>query len=69
VTYHGHPLYYFAEDTKAGDTHGQNVNAFGAEWYVLGSDGSAITTPQSGGGATSPSTGSSGGSGGYGSGY
>jgi predicted lipoprotein with Yx(FWY)xxD motif len=33
VTYKGRPLYYFSGDTKAGDTKGQGVNAFGARWY------------------------------------
>ena len=31
VTYDGHPLYYFAKDTKSGDTMGQNV---GNVWMV-----------------------------------
>jgi predicted lipoprotein with Yx(FWY)xxD motif len=37
VTYHGWPLYYYAPDKKPGDVTGQNVDSFGAEWYVLGS--------------------------------
>lgn len=32
VTYNGWPLYYYAADTKAGDTTGQGV---GSVWYVL----------------------------------
>ena len=43
VTYHGHPLYYFARDSKPGDTNGQNVDAFGAEWYVLSPTGTEVT--------------------------
>jgi predicted lipoprotein with Yx(FWY)xxD motif len=35
VTYNGHPLYLFEADQKPGDATGQNVDAFGAEWYVL----------------------------------
>ena len=31
VTYNGAPLYYFAGDTKAGDTNGQGLNA---KWFV-----------------------------------
>jgi predicted lipoprotein with Yx(FWY)xxD motif len=42
VTYNGHPLYYYAADQKAGDTAGQGLNQFGAEWYVLGSSGRKI---------------------------
>jgi predicted lipoprotein with Yx(FWY)xxD motif len=43
VTYNGHPLYYFASDTKPGDTTGQAINQFGAPWYVLTRDGREIT--------------------------
>jgi predicted lipoprotein with Yx(FWY)xxD motif len=42
VTYNGHPLYYFAGDNKPGDTNGQALNAFGAEWYLIGADGNKI---------------------------
>jgi predicted lipoprotein with Yx(FWY)xxD motif len=42
VTYHGHPLYYFAGDAKPGDTNGQGVKAFGAEWYVLSAAGNKL---------------------------
>jgi predicted lipoprotein with Yx(FWY)xxD motif len=37
VTYDGWPLYYYAGDKAPGDMNGQNVDAFGAEWYVIGS--------------------------------
>ncbi|MFF2361242.1 hypothetical protein ACFVU0_00755 [Streptomyces sp. NPDC058122] len=48
VTYKGHPLYTFIDDTKAGQTNGQGLDAFGAKWYVLGTDGKEITkTPPS----------------------
>ncbi|NUR58796.1 MAG: hypothetical protein HOV87_08985 [Catenulispora sp.] len=42
VTYNGHPLYYFAGDTKPGDTNGEGSKAFGAGWYLLNSDGTKI---------------------------
>jgi predicted lipoprotein with Yx(FWY)xxD motif len=42
VTYDGHPLYYYAADRKAGDTAGQGLDQFGAEWYVLGASGRKI---------------------------
>jgi len=50
VTYAGHPLYYYAGDSGAGQTNGQALNAFGAPWYVVGTSGVAITTQTSGGG-------------------
>jgi predicted lipoprotein with Yx(FWY)xxD motif len=35
VTYKGHPLYHFSGDRKAGQTHGEGLTAFGAEWDVV----------------------------------
>jgi predicted lipoprotein with Yx(FWY)xxD motif len=42
VTYKGHPLYYFVEDSGAGMTKGQGSDGFGAKWWLVGSSGSAI---------------------------
>jgi predicted lipoprotein with Yx(FWY)xxD motif len=42
VTYHGHPLYTYVADTKAGDINGQGLNQFGAKWYVLSPTGDKI---------------------------
>jgi predicted lipoprotein with Yx(FWY)xxD motif len=42
VTYAGHPLYRFALDTRVGQTKGQGLEKFGAEWYVLGPNGKKI---------------------------
>ena len=39
VTYAGHPLYTFVEDKKPGEANGNDVDAFGAEWYALQSSG------------------------------
>jgi predicted lipoprotein with Yx(FWY)xxD motif len=39
VTYAGHPLYFFVGDKQAGDTNGQDLDAFGAEWYALQTSG------------------------------
>ncbi len=39
VSYAGHPLYYFASDTKPGDVTGQGINGFGAPWYVVSPSG------------------------------
>ena len=42
VTYNHHPLYTFAKDTKRGQTNGEGVDAFGAEWYVVSPAGAKI---------------------------
>jgi predicted lipoprotein with Yx(FWY)xxD motif len=42
VTYAGHPLYRFALDTKAGQTKGEGLKKFGAEWYVVAPSGKKI---------------------------
>jgi predicted lipoprotein with Yx(FWY)xxD motif len=39
VTYAGHPLYTFVEDSKPGEAKGNDVSAFGAQWYALKSSG------------------------------
>lgn len=56
VTYHGHPLYYFAGDGAAGQTTGQGNTGFGASWWLVTPSGSAITTAASGGGAAPSSS-------------
>src|SRR5256885_2223137 len=50
VTYHGHPLYFFAKDTKAGQTNGEGVAAFGAKWFALSPAGVKIPPPAAAGG-------------------
>jgi predicted lipoprotein with Yx(FWY)xxD motif len=60
VTYNGHPLYFYAPDQSAGQTTGQGVNSFGAEWYVLGTNGNKLES----GSAPAPSGGGGGGGGG-----
>ena len=43
VSYGGHPLYrFFMDMNKPGLTKGQGLNAFGAEWYVVGANGKKI---------------------------
>jgi predicted lipoprotein with Yx(FWY)xxD motif len=42
VTYNHHPLYTFIKDTKKGQTNGEEVDAFGAEWYALSPAGSKV---------------------------
>jgi predicted lipoprotein with Yx(FWY)xxD motif len=39
VTYAGHPLYTFVEDTKPGEAKGNDTSAFGAQWYALKANG------------------------------
>jgi predicted lipoprotein with Yx(FWY)xxD motif len=34
VAYNGWPLYYFKGDAKAGDSKGQNIDAFGGVWVI-----------------------------------
>jgi predicted lipoprotein with Yx(FWY)xxD motif len=48
LTYDGHPLYTFSGDSKAGDLTGQDSDAFGAHWYAVSPQGSAITKAASG---------------------
>jgi Secreted repeat of unknown function len=46
----------FAKDTKAGQTNGEGVNAFGGVWNVVSPAGAKITKPSSssGGGGYGP---------------
>lgn len=44
LTYGGWPLYYYAKDTAKHEVAGQDVNAFGAEWYLVAPNGNKITT-------------------------
>lgn len=43
VTYGRHPLYTFVADAgKPGSVKGEGVDAFGAEWYVVGANGRKV---------------------------
>lgn len=42
VTYAGWPLYTYAADGKPGDTNGQDVSSFGAQWYALQPSGEEV---------------------------
>lgn len=44
VTYHGHPLYFYARDGDRSDAYGQGLKSFGAAWYVLAPSGKKIDT-------------------------
>jgi predicted lipoprotein with Yx(FWY)xxD motif len=42
VTYDHHPVYTFVKDVRKGQTNGEAVNAFGAEWYALSAAGAKV---------------------------
>lgn len=42
VTYAGWPLYYYKPDQGAGQTKGQDIEGFGAEWYLLTPNGEKV---------------------------
>lgn len=42
MTYHGCPLYYFVKGKATGDTKGQDVEGFGAEWYLVTPGGKKV---------------------------
>ena len=42
VTYAGHPLYYFVQDAKAGQTKGEGLTGFGGRWDPLSAAGRAV---------------------------
>ena len=56
VTYNHHPLYTFAKETKKGQTKGEDLNAFGAECFVVSSAGVRVvkSQPATGGGGYGP---------------
>ncbi|HEU5245352.1 MAG TPA: hypothetical protein VFU33_13220 [Gaiellaceae bacterium] len=57
VTYHGHPLYYYAADASTpGQTKGEDIRQFGDGWYLVGAHGQPLERE----------SGSNGGGGGYG---
>ena len=42
VLYAGHPLYTYVGDSGPGQTTGEGLNQYGAEWYVLGANATKI---------------------------
>jgi predicted lipoprotein with Yx(FWY)xxD motif len=42
VTYKGHPLYLYIGDKDDGDTYGEGIRSFGAEWYALSPSGEKV---------------------------
>ncbi len=60
MTYNHHPLYTFVKDTRKGQTNGEEVDAFGAEWYAVSTAGAKIARSDaktSGGGGGDPTPG------------
>ncbi len=60
ATYNHHPLYTFVKDTSKGQTNGEGVNAFGAEWDALSPAGAQVEKTSN---TTDPSPGGYGGNG------
>jgi predicted lipoprotein with Yx(FWY)xxD motif len=50
VTYNHHPLYRFAKDTRKGQTKGEELTAFGAEWFAVSPAGAKVVKHGGGGG-------------------
>ena len=42
LTYNKHPLYTYKLDTRAGQTKGEGLTAFGAKWYAVSATGKAV---------------------------
>ena len=64
VTYNHHPLYTFVKDTSKGQTNGEALNVFGAEWWAVSPAGAKVGQSNATGSNTAdPMTG------GYGYGY
>ena len=43
ITYGGHPLYYYAGDSKAGETNGQGIDANGGKWWLVAPTGQPVS--------------------------
>jgi predicted lipoprotein with Yx(FWY)xxD motif len=43
ITYAGRPLYRFVKDLSPGDAVGQDLQDFGAQWYLLGASGDKVS--------------------------
>jgi predicted lipoprotein with Yx(FWY)xxD motif len=63
ITYNGHPLCYFVGDRQGGQAAGQDINEFGARWYVVSGAGGPITSAPSSGSSTQSSAGTAAGGG------
>ncbi len=43
VTYHSHPLYLYAGDSRSGQTSGESLDQFGAQWWAISAAGQKVT--------------------------
>ena len=66
VTYDHHPLYSFVKDSKKGQTNGEALNVFGADWYAVSPSGATVEKSDATANDGNPTSSPSGGSGGYG---
>jgi predicted lipoprotein with Yx(FWY)xxD motif len=66
VTYHGHPLYYYAADAGTpGKTKGEDIAQFGAGWYLVDAAGKPVEPESGSHSGTTSNPGSKSGGGGY----
>ena len=56
VTYAGHPLYYFVQDTKPGQTKGEGLTGFGGRWDPVSASGAPVHKRNSDGDGSYSST-------------
>ena len=54
VTYNHHPLYTFVKDTRKGQTNGEALDVFGAEWYAVSTAGARVEKKDAGSGGGDP---------------
>jgi predicted lipoprotein with Yx(FWY)xxD motif len=66
VTFHGHPLYYYAGDASTpGKSNGQEVEQFGDEWYLVDARGKPVESEAASRPKSKSNSGTTGGGGGY----
>jgi predicted lipoprotein with Yx(FWY)xxD motif len=65
VTYNHHPLYTFVKDMRKGDTTGEGLNVYGAEWYALSGAGAKVESGSTDTGGNGSSSGGYGSDNGY----
>jgi predicted lipoprotein with Yx(FWY)xxD motif len=56
LTVDGWPMYTYSGDSAAGDVNGQGLDLSGGLWWVVGTDGSWIKSPASGGSSSGGSS-------------